>query len=263
MGDGDPFAAVLALEVVDDILYAGGSFQQVDGQRRNSIAAFDLTTTELTPFAPSLGDNNVGTDPIAQIKDIALMADGSILACGDWWLVSPTPNQTWTAYDHDGGEDDPNSDGWFGQRSKIQPRPNQFNHGKFDPLTGAAAMVDGAPWGPVTDGGIQACAVDPQTGIVILGGHYESIGAYQPGFEPADQNDYPSSHVAYEKLTAVDGTTGEILRWDTDIDSIRGLDAVAVIPGQATDGSEILVGGAMTIADRQPREGIARYIIGD
>ena len=261
VGGTDPFAAVLALEVVDDTLYAGGSFQTVDGQPRNSIAAFDLTSGELTEFAPSLGDNNVGTDPIAQIKDIAVMNDGSILACGDWWLVSPTPNRTWTAYDHDGGAADPNGDGWFGQRSKIQPRPNQFNHGKFDPVTGAAVMVDGAPWGPVTDGGIQACAVDPQTGIVILGGHYESIGSYEPTFEPADQNDYPESHVAYEKLTAVDGVTGEILRWDTDIDSIRGLDAVAVIPGQETTGSEIIVGGAMTVADRMAREGIARYII--
>lgn len=258
----DPFAAVLALEVANNTLYAGGSFQFVDGLPRNSIAAFDLATGTLTEFAPSIGDNNLGTDPIAQIKDIATMNDGSILACGDWWVIAPTPGRTWTAYDHDGGDTDPNGDDWHGQRSKIQPRPNQFNLGKFDALTGAAAMVDGTPWGPVTDGGIQACDVDPVSGMVILGGHYESIGAYEPTFVPEDTNSYPDSHVSYEKLTAVDGETGEILRWDTDIDSIRGLDAVAVIPGALPGGSELVVGGAMTVADRQASEGVARYIIG-
>ncbi len=258
---GDPFASVLAFELAGDTLVIGGSFQMVDGQPRNSLASFNLTTGELLDFNPSIGDNNVGTDPIPQIKDIALMNDGAILACGDWWVISPTPGLTWTAYDHDAGVANPNQGEWYGQFSKIQPRPNQFNHGKFDLATGAAQMVDGRPWGPVTDGGIQACDVDNRTNMVILGGHYESVGDYQPGFAPANDNDYPDSHVAFEKLTAVDGTTGEIIPWDPDIDSIRGLDAVAVIPGVTPSDSEIIVGGALTTADRVEQNGAARYQI--
>ncbi len=262
LGNDDPFAVVLAITAIDDTLVVGGSFQKINGEPRNSLAAFDLTTGELTDFMPSIGDNNVGTDPIPQVKDVVAMPDGSVLACGDWWMISPTPGLTWTAYDHDGEADDPNgnADQWFGQRSKTQPRPNQFNHGKFDLQTGAAAMVNGTPWGPVTDGGIQACAVDPVSNMVIFGGHYESVGTYQPGFEPEDRRDYPDSHVAYEKVTAIDATTGEIIPWDPDVDSVRGLDAVTIIP--TDDGaSEVLVGGAMTSADRVSRDGLARFPI--
>ncbi len=257
LGNDDPFAVVLALKVVDNTLVVGGSFQTIDGQPRNSLAAFDLATGTLTDFAPSIGDNNVGTDPIPQIKDVALMPDGSILACGDWWVISPTPGLTWTAYDHDGGAADPNVDpgNWFGQRSKIQPRPNQFNHGKFDLQTGAAAMVNGTPWGPTTDGGIQACDVDIEHNMVILGGHYESSGTYVPGFVPPDADTYPDTHVAYEKVTAVDATTGEIIAWDPDVDSVRGLDAVRVTP------HGLIVGGAMTTADRVSRNGVALFHI--
>ena len=262
--DGNnPFAVVLALEVIGNNLLVGGSFQSIDGEPRNSLAAFNLGSLELTPFAPSIGDNNVVTDPIPQIKDIVGLADGSVLACGDWWVISPTPGLTWTAYDHDGGEANPNTGEWFGQFSKVQPRPNQFNHGKFNLATGAADMVNGVPWGPVTDGGIQACDYDPRTNMVILGGHYESIGTYVPGFVPAADNDYPDTHEPFEKLTAIDGTTGEILAWDPDIDSIRGLDAVAVVPGVTPDDSEIIVGGALTTADRVPQSGLARFGITD
>lgn len=264
LGNDDPFATVLALDVIGGNLVAGGAFQLVDGEPRNSLASFNLATGALTDFAPSLGDNNFGTDPIPQIKDVAELADGSILACGDWWLVSPTPGLTWTAYDHDGGVADPNVDpaNWFGQRSKVQPRPNQFNSGKFDPVTGAAVMVDGLPWGPVTDGGIQACDVDPVSNLVIFGGHYESAGTYVDGFVPEDSNDYPDTHVAFEKVTAVDGATGEIIAWDPDVDSIRGLDAVAIIPGASPGTPEIIIGGALTTADRVEREGLARFVIG-
>lgn len=263
LGDFEPFANVLELEVIGDNLVAGGAFQLIDGEPRNSLASFNLASGELTDFAPSLGDNNLGTDPIPQIKDVAEMADGSILACGDWWVVHPTPGLTWTAYDYDGGAADPNvdPDNWFGQRSKVQPRPNQFNSGKFDPVTGAAVMVNGAPWGPTTDGGIQACAVDPITDLVILGGHYESAGTYVDGFVPEDGRDYPDTHVAYEKITAVDGTTGEIIAWDPDINSVRGLDAVEIIPGANGGSSEIIIGGALTTVDRVEREGLARFPI--
>ena len=126
---------MLALEVVDETLLVGGSFQSIDGKARNSLAALNVSTGAVTPFAPSIGDNNVVTDPIPQIKDIAVLGDGTVLACGDWWVISPTPGLTWTAFDHDGGDANPNVGDWFGQFSKIQPRPNQFNHGKFDMTT--------------------------------------------------------------------------------------------------------------------------------
>lgn len=263
VGGADPFASVLALEVVDETLFFGGSFQLVDGQARNSLAAIDVATGELTAFAPSLGDNNFGVDEIAQIKDVVADADGHVYACGDWWLTAETPGQTWVAYDVDAGAPDPNDPGWFGQRSRVQPRPNQFNVGKFDRFTGASVVdAEGVPWGPVTDGGVQACDYDPTTDTLLIGGHYERIGRFDQAFidagGPEDDDDYPVGHLAYEKVTAVDGSTGAILDWDPDLDSIRGVDSVRVIP-VAGGGTEVLVGGAFTRSDRVPREGLARF----
>ena len=264
IGNVDAFASVLALEVVDQTLYFGGSFQSVDGRPRNSVAAVSLQTGKLTDFAPSLGDNNFGVDPIAQIKDI--VSDGSehIFLCGDWWLTSPTPGRIWEAFDIDNDAPDPNGDGWFGQRSRVQPRPNQFNAGKFDASSGSSLVDEaGVPWGPVTDGGVQACDYDRATDTLVLGGHYERIGAFDQDFidagGPADETDYPLGHHVYEKVTAVDGTTGAVIDWDPDLDSIRGLDAVAVIP--SVDGqTEIIVGGAISESDRVDRESLARYV---
>lgn len=264
VGNIDPFASVLALEIVDDTLYLGGSFQSVDGQPRNSIAAISLDTGSLTDFAPSIGDNNYGVDPIAQIKDIVSDGSGHVFLCGDWWLTSPIPGRTWVAFDVGNDAPDENGDAWFGQRSRVQPRPNQFNVGKFDAATGASVIDDaGVPWGPVTDGGVQACDYDRATDTLVLGGHYERIGAFDQGFiddgGPADDTDYPAGHRAYEKITAVDGTSGSVIDWDPDLDSIRGLDAVAVIPS-ANGGSEIIVGGAISESDRVDRESLARYV---
>lgn len=264
VGGAEPFASVLALEIVGETLYVGGSFQAVDGQPRNSAAAIDLVTGVVTEFAPSIGDNNYGVDPIAQVKDIVSDDRGHVFICGDWWLTSETPGRTWVAYDVDNDAPDPNGDGWFGQRSRVQPRPNQFNAGKFDATTGASVVDDaGVPWGPVTDGGVQACDYDASTDTLILGGHYERIGAFDQDFidagDPLDDDDYPTGHHAYEKVTAVDGSTGAVLAWDPDLDSIRGLDGVAVIPS-IDGGSEIIVGGAITESDRTARESLARYV---
>lgn len=265
IGNAEPFATVLALEIVDDVLYLGGSFQSVDGEPRNSIAALTTETGLVTDFAPSLGDNNFGVDEIAQIKDIVAGVDGAIYACGDWWLTAEAPGLNWTAYDVDNDVEDPNEPSWFGQRSRVQPRPNQFNLGKFDGSTGASFVDEnGVPWGPVTDGGVQACDYDAVTDTLLIGGHYERIGPFDQAFiddgGPADDGDYPAAHQAYEKVTAIDGTTGQVLPWDPDVDSIRGLDAVRIIPAADGETSEILVGGAITESDRLARESLARYI---
>ena len=264
VGNAEPYASVLALEIIDGALYFGGSFQSVNGEPRNSVASLWLETGEVTEFAPSLGDNNFGVDPIAQVKDIASDHAGHVFVCGDWWLISQIPGRTWEAYDVDNDAADPNGQGWFGQRSRIQPRPNQFNAGKFDAETGASVVDEGGvPWGPVTDGGVQACAYDESTDTLLLGGHYERIGAYDQEFidagGPVDDDDYPNGHQAYEKVTAVDGTTGAVIDWDPDLDSIRGLDAVAIIPS-ADGGTEIIVGGAITESNRVDRESLARYV---
>ena len=246
------------------------------GVRRNSIAAFALgANPTLTGFAPSIGDNNFGADETAQIKDVVADGNGSVFLCGDWWLTNPNPGFRWTAfYTADGTEDDQvaaaaaeadareaaaNGPAWEGEESRRQPRPNQHNFGKFDAVTGASAIGPDGVWGATTDGGVQGCDYDAQTDTLIIGGHYESIGRYDDGFTPANEDDYPGSHRSLEKVNAIDGATGRFLEWDPDLNSVRGLDAVRVIPGATAGETLIAVGGAFTLSDRMNREGLALF----
>lgn len=290
---GNYFANVLALDIVGNTLVAAGTFEWVNdtpstedwaayvatggtspmpqanaGQRRNSVAAFTLgASPAITGFHPSIGDNNFGTDEAPQIKDIAHDESGNVFLCGDWWLTNPNPGFQWTPYDHDGpddnndndGEPNPNGPAWEGQFSKKQPRPNQHNFGKFELGSGASALGPHGVWGATTDGGVQGCDYDLSTNTLIIGGHYESIGAYEEGFVPPNEDAYPSSHRSLEKANAIDGETGLVLEWDPDIDSVRGLDAVRVIPGATPAETRVAVGGAFTESDRMNREGLALY----
>jgi hypothetical protein len=156
---------------------------------------------------------------------------------------------------------DPNEVGWEGQRSLHQPRPNQHNVGKFDTLTGASALSpDGGVWGATTDGGIQACDYDGSSDTLIIGGHHESIGAFDPAFvDDPDVERYPDGHRPLQKVNALDGASGRVLAWDPDLNSVRGVDAVLVIPGAGAGDARIVVGGAFTSSDRMPREGLALY----
>ena len=360
--DGNLFASVSALEVVGDSLVFGGSFDQVlleptaedwiayvstiaaipatawpegrpAGAPRNSVAALDVSADvpTLTPFAPSLGDNNLaGGDVTAQIRDIASNGDDAVFVCGDWWLTHPEPGLRWLPYDADtppepdGAEDaapvepaadgadpldppedrdgadgaddavdpeaddpenedpareavvpdadpalqaaspaDPNDSGWEGQRSLHQPRPNQHNIGRFDLATGASALgADGLVWGATTDGGIQACDYDRASDLLFIGGHHESIGAFDPDFvDDPDVERYPDNHRPLEKVNAIDGTTGRVLEWDADLNSVRGVDAVMVLSGREGEPNRVVVGGAFDSADRMAREGLALYAV--
>ena len=181
--DGTLFATVIALEISNGVLFAGGAFDYVVDKpddaawaiyslaiprgerldplslevmgavRRNSVAAINLSTGNLTAFSPSIGDNNLGTDEIAQIRDIVADGQGHVFVCGDWWVTNAEGNRFWTPFDYDAGQANPNGAGWEGQLSKHQPRPNQHNFGKFEVGTGDSVVVGGRIWGAVTDGG--------------------------------------------------------------------------------------------------------------
>ena len=158
---------------------------------------------------------------------------------------------------------DPNAPGWEGQRSLHQPRPNQHNIGRFDLATGASALgADGLVWGATTDGGVQACDYDPASNLLFIGGHHESIGAFDPDFvDDPDVERYPDSHRPLEKVNAIDGATGRVLEWDVDLNSVRGVDAVLILPAGENRPSRVVVGGAFDSADRMPREGLALYAV--
>jgi len=247
-------------------LYIGGDFTAVADsnavmQPRTALAAVDTTTgaVDTTFVVTSLDDHNPLEGPGAPEPAVEAVFehDGSIYACGDWWTID---GQGQTTYDYPAG------------------KSNQYNVGRFDPTTGAADRVAGAetytsypdpfpapgtseaaqdawprttvtftdrPWGPRNDGGVAECIPDPTSGLMYVAGHWDFVTGPN-GF---------ADTLPIGKIIAVDLGTGSIINtWDAQANSIRGLDALAVIPGEA-----ILLGGAFTQAGGQPLEGLARF----
>ncbi len=96
-----------------------------------------------------------------------------------------------------------------------------------------------------------------------MGGHHERIGAFDPAYvDSAFDETYPSGHFALEKINAIDGATGEVLQWDPDLQSLRGVDAVRIIPTPSN--SQVAFGGAFPDVDREEgvSPGLALYDFG-
>ena len=206
---GEPystFASVHSLARDGDDLYVGGAFTHVNGINRAGVAVLPKSTgAGAGTFVADLRDVNK-YDPVVQVHDIFLHAD-HVYLCGDWWI---TENQ-----------------GQLSDPGKTALKDQQYNSGKFY-KSGASVRVpvpDGEhpdrPWGPRTDGAVQACDIDAPSNLLYLGGHFDLTN---------------SRHIG--KLAAADLSTGALLEsWDTDSTRIRGLDAVEVIPGESVAGA--------------------------
>ncbi len=203
---GDPdskFTNVIdiALTPGEGALYIGGQFTHVGGDQpaneRDSIARVKANS-DVQPFAPQLEDPN---DGFAQIEEIHYVNDSNgarIIACGDWWSTE--------------GQGQLVDDGANNRRS-------QYNVGKFFTWSGNSVKIAGRVWGPYTDGGVMTCTPDPVNKLLYIGGHYDYVN---------DATDYPGG-LFNQKLSAVNLDTGLLIaRWDTNTDSVRGVDAAAI-----------------------------------
>ena len=101
------------------------------------------------------------------------------------------------------------------------------------------------PWGPRNDGGVADCIPDPTSGLMYVAGHWDFV---------TGPNSFTDT-LPIGKIIAVDLDSGlTINTWDAETNSDRGLDALAVIPGEA-----IIIGGAFTQTGGQNLNGLARF----
>lgn len=198
-----PGVFALAIDHTHSSLYLGGKFRWVNGRARSSAASVDLETgTTTLSFAPRLRDPNP-EDPVVQVIDI-MLDDELVYLCGDWW-----------------------------QTEGEGTRQRQRDVSRFNAVSGAADQR----WTPTTDGGIQACALDKARGVVVVGGHFDTINGKER-----------------RKLAAVSATDGAALSF-TQADSVSGVWAIELLPeGRIALGGEFAeVGGV-----RQPGFAVLR-----
>ncbi len=220
---GGGFATVYALAFSGDgaTIYLGGQFDEVDGATRSSAAAIDAATgTVATAFAPVLADTNP-SDPDVQIHDVIVDRDWVYL-CGDWWLTDGLGDQQ-----------------------------NQRNVNRF---TAANGTVDPDFW-IATDGGVQACALDLDLGVLFVGGHFDCVRAWVDSTTPLDPNPSPCGTdplfvgTFQRDLFALTIADGTLLPWNPDTGGVAGTWAMARGEGR------LLVGGELT----WPRTGTATH----
>ena len=221
--DGGAFASVYSLAFSPDAqtLYLGGQFDSVNAARRVSAASVDSATGAVTSlFAPDLADANP-SDPEVQIYDLQVDRDWVYL-CGDWWAT--------------GG---------------LGDQQNQRNVNRFAPATGA---VDTGFW-IATDGGVQACALDPDLGVLFVGGHFDCVRAWVDSTTPVDPTPSQCGTDALfvgtqqRDLFALTVADGSLLPWNPDTAGAAGTWAIT------RDNGRLLVGGELA----WPRTGTATH----
>ncbi len=209
----DGFTTVYSLAFSSDggTLYFGGQFDEVDGLARSSAAAVDAATGTLpTPFAPRLVDANP-SDPAVQVHDIRLNGPWVYL-CGDWWATADLGDQQ-----------------------------NQRNVNRFAATTGA---VDLDFW-IATDGGVQACALDLDLGLLFVGGHFDCVREWLDSTTPADPDPGPCGTdplflgTPQRDLFALSLADGALVSWNPDTGGAAGTWAMARGEGRLLVGGEL------------------------
>lgn len=211
--DAAAFASVYSLAFSPDgqTLFLGGQFDSVNAARRSSAAAVDSATGLVTTlFAPDLADTNPN-DPDVQVYEIQVDRNWVYL-CGDWWAT--------------GG---------------LGDQQNQRNVNRFAPGTGA---VDTDFW-IATDGGVQACVLDPDLGVLFVGGHFDCVRAWTNATTPLDPappqcgTDALFLGTQQRDLFALTVADGTLLPWNPDTAGAAGAWAMT------RDNGRLLIGGEL------------------
>lgn len=240
--DGLPTAQINGVAwtqlIIGNTVYVGGNFTEArpsgaapgtGGVTRNNILAYDLTTGQLLPFAPSLN---------GEVTALAASPDGSRLYVGGsftaingatvWRVVAlnPSTGAIITSFL-------PRMSASV--RTIVATSTTVYMGGLFNAVgsvsrdrLAAAAASNGAllPWNPVAAGGrVNALALSPDGSSMVVGGAFTTLnGSSNPGFGlgKVDTNLGASLPFQINNVVRDGGTTGSITSLATDGTNVYG-----------------------------------------
>jgi len=233
---------VRSLAVSGSLLYAGGQFNEVGGEPRKYVAAFDLSTgepgePELTGWTPA--------EPNGKVLAVAVSEDGeAVYIGGDFSQVNAESHSHVAALK---AEDGTVLAGWSGEAnstvydlavsgSTVYAGGN-FGQADGEKRNGAAALDAGSgalqSWSPDVFGStVHSVAVSGSD--VVIGGFFNGADG-----------------IARENIAAIDLTTGQPLDWAPEANN--KVYALAM----SEDESRVFVGGYYTEIGGEPRERLA------
>ncbi len=249
-----PRAYVGALVVEKELIYAGGSFDEVDGESRSSVASFDRATGVLTDWAPTDRALSGGVEALAASESSVAVAAGRFLDGQKILYFSAASTQpTWAVpvdYTVDGPDYFQVSALAFDRDGSLVA-VGDFSHvGRVARSHAAMLTRDGrvAAWNPEPTSSVVAVAVDGSS--VLLGGTFAGMGG-----------------VMKDGLVAFDAASGALLPWSPTLEEVSyqdEIDASNAVPYRlaATD-ERLYAFGDFTRVNGESRNRLAAFRTSD
>lgn len=249
---------VLGMSLLEDVLYIGGSFIEVEGLPRSGLAAIDVGTGAVLPWDPSvrgvpLDEGNLQCEfddcwPTETYVDSLLAANGVVYATGTFSVIGGVLRQSLAAIVPGGGEItewDPGyqfgylNQGYAAIYALVADAGGAYAGGTFRSIGGAPrsnlAEVDllggsATVWDPNPDATVYALALSED--LMFAGGSFETI-----------------SGGAHPYLAAIARDTGAALDWTSNPD--WWVKALSLLNGT------LYVGGGFSKLGDTPRNRLA------
>ena len=286
------WAEVRSIEVSSDgtRLYIGGHFTTVNGQPRNKVAAFNLTTGSLiSGWDPIVTQESGQPCPprcFPTVLGLALSPDGQTLYFGGAFaFVDGVPRNSaaavrasdgsllpWDPNVFQGGlaaslntiyeveyYDPPGSAPASDQEADLVHLCGDFwalGVGAGRRTSPNIAAVDPASgivddrFVATTDGAVNDCYVSPEQRRLFFGGHFEYAGGPNAAQKPPPPTASQRFHMA-----VVDAETGVLDPWDPRANSVPGLYALAATA------TRVAGGGDFTLINFQDQQGFAQWTL--
>lgn len=242
-----PRAYVGALAVADGVIYAGGSFDRVDGAPRSSLAAFGLAGGTVTAWAPEDRSLGGGVEVITASDDSVAVAAGRFLD-GTEILLFPATRSSKAQWAR---PVDSRVDGLAFARAGNLVAVGDFSRVGSTARSHAVMLSpDGrvTSWDAAPTSTAAVVAADGQS--VILGGVFSGLGG-----------------ASRDGLAAFEARSGELLAWAPSVDKVAyrdEIDASNAPPYRlAATEERLYVFGDFSAIDGVHRDRLAAFDVGD
>jgi hypothetical protein len=218
-----------AVEVSDNVVHVGGSFQELNGATRHRLAAIDAASGELTSW-----------DPRANFDVLALQAEGDELAAGGRFSgVGGELRSNLAAVNALTGEIEPFAPNLDFELEALAIEGNTLYAGGEQ--LAAFSLPEGTrtDWNPTIDGGVRTLAADD--GTVYVGGTFGKVdGEIRSGI-------------------AAIAAAGQILPWKSPLHRISSVHTVAVHTDSVFVGLEAQSDGEPILYELSRSDGSAKH----
>ncbi|HXJ73101.1 MAG TPA: hypothetical protein VNM37_09610, partial [Candidatus Dormibacteraeota bacterium] len=239
--DLHPDGAVRALTLDENTLFIGGEFNLVDGQARTRLAAFDLNTRVLLPWAP---EANGGVSNI-------VVAGDSVYVGGFFTTMGGQPRNNIAALDRATGiatSWNPNANGVVRAMALLNDRlivGGFFNSIGGQLRNGLASLYvnvsanNATGWDPNPLGG-KVTTLSVVCNTVYVGGYFTNIAGL------------PRSRVA-----AIDADSGQATSWNPDVGLLYSPSLSSYVVALQISGETVYLGGQFITAGGEQRVDLA------